>query len=355
MTYRPSTARRPEAGPAFLRHVPRLLRTPMALALLLLLTLVAGPQAAQAADLGTLRADLDELESRIKSKKSINEDILQYLDAVASQLRGIQIEEPPAAPEPLADDATDEQKEAHAAAEQAHKEAMSEYDKRMSGFQKDYDKMRKEVFKQFFKALTLSRVENDTNQRDRVNIQAALLIGELGALQGEKERKDLSKDVIKAIGDLHKVKDYQLNSEHLNATFAALGKLGMEDSLKWLAENYIHTKDNERQFLIAAHKAMILFTAVPGSLRFMICEEMIKTYSSVESQAEQSSNDPAIQAKKRFWDAIRTETIPCVQYFAGQPKKAEDGAALAKMAEFQDWFRDHKHPRKPPWVDDEPK
>jgi hypothetical protein len=72
----------------------------------------------------------------------------------------------------------------------------------------------------------------------------------------------------------------------------------------------------------------------------------------VESQAQQSSTDPKILAKKRFWDDIKTYTIPVVQHFAGKPANP-DGVALSTMAEFQDWLRDHKNVRRPPWTEDE--
>lgn len=335
------------------RPGPRLLLPALlAGALLVPGALLWAPGEARAADLSTLQADLNELESRIKSSKSINEDIQQYLTAVAASLRDIKFEAPPEAPADLPEGASEEQAAEHAKAVAEHKVALAEYEKRRRDFDKDFDKKRKEAFKLFFRALELERIHNQTNMRDLVNRQAADLIGELGALQEERDRKGVANDLIKVIGRLHKKKDPPANTDTINATFTALARLGREDDLKWMADNYIHTKEHEKQFLIAAHKAMILYeyAAVDGQLRFDICEKMITIYSSVEAQAEQSSNDPAVQAKKRFWDAIRTDTIPCVQHFAGQPKNAE-GAALAKMAEFQEWWRDHKNPRKPPWKD----
>ena len=107
----------------------------------------------------------------------------------------------------------------------------------------------------------------------------------------------------------------------------------------------------DADWLVGAHKAMILFKSVPGKQRYAICDKMIKIYTGVEVRAEQASNDPQVQAKKRFWDKIKTDTIPVVQYYASEPKD-DEGQALAKMVEFQAWFRDHKNARKAPWKDD---
>jgi hypothetical protein len=301
-----------------------------------------GALGASATDLSGLDTDLKELEKALKNGKSNNDQIEQYLDEVANGLKSMA---PPPAPEPLPADANEEQKAAHA-------KKQAEHDKLVAAYEKGLPKAKKDVLDAMLDALTLVKVQNGVNQRDQVNLKAAARIAEVAELLDEKGRKDLTKDLIKAVDALGKRKDPTVNSDVLAATFATMAKTGDLSGLQWMADNFLHTKDNEKDSLVAAHKAMILYKNVPGKMRYAICDEMIKQYSSVESQAEQSSPDAAIQAKKRFWDAIKTDTIPCVQYFAGQPKDAE-GRALAKMAEFQSWWRDVKNPNKAPWVDDD--
>ena len=149
---------------------------------------------------------------------------------------------------------------------------------------------------------------------------------------------------------LTKVKTHDVNSEHLAAAFASLGKLNDEKALVWMLDKHCHANEVKKQYIIAAHKAMIIFTAMPGKLRHEVVSQFVKVYGGVELQAERSSTDPKDLAKKRFWDDIKTDTIPVAQYYAGKPTDA-DGNALASMADFTAFMRKHKNMRKAPWAD----
>jgi hypothetical protein len=294
-------------------------------------------------DWGPGWTDMKALENFVKSGKSNNDDINQYIEAVLNFIKALAPDEPPAAPP---EGASEEDLA-------AHKKALEQHEKDLAAYTKEREKYIKDAIKQFRKALMVSKVQTETNLRDDVNKKAAACLAELGTLLDDEGREDLSSDIVKDAEALHKVKDHTVNSDRIADHFATIAKLGQLDGLKWMADNYIHTKDLEKAFLIAAHRAMVLYKNVPGTTRYAICESMIRTYAGVEAQAEQSDNTAATQAKKRFWDAIRTDTIPCVQYFAGHPKDAE-GRVLDKMQAFQEWFRDVKNPRKAPWLDDEP-
>jgi len=300
---------------------------------------VLSPSAAWAVDLESAQADLDMLK---KSKKSraINDDLFQYLDQVFAAY------EKPDRPEKPADDAYDEEKKAYATAKANSDKKIAQY--------------RKSAQKVILSIVTLFKVVRETNTRDDVNTRAAVLLGDMAGLKNadgtpvldKKARKDLSKKIMQAVDKkLTKVKSHDVNPDTLDAALAALGKLNDPSSLAWMLKNYTHANDNKKEYLIAAHKAMVLFTDVPGKLRQDICATMVKSYAGVESQAKQVSSDPKITAKKDFWDAIKTYTIPVMQYYAGKPED-EEGVPMAEMSQFQTFMRSHRSPKKAPWVDE---
>ena len=319
-------------------HRARFLALPLALAVLVT-GLGFAPQTAEAIDLASARADLDQLKKSTKPRAT-NDDLFQYMDQVFEAWKS------PDLPEKPADDASDEEKKAYTSA--------------VAKAQKDIDKFRKDAIKVLLKILTLVKVERETNTRDDVNTRAAGILGELASVKNadgtpvldEKARKDLSKKIMQAIEKkLTKVKTHDVSTDHLDATFAALGKLNDVGSLQWMTKNYTHAIDNRKEYLIAAHKAMVLFKDVPGKVRKEVCEAMVKTYAGVESQAQQKSSDPKITAKKDFWDAIKTYTVPVLQYYAGKPED-EEGAALGEVKQFQEFLREHRSLKKEPWADE---
>ena len=103
--------------------------------------LAEGPEAAPeapAAEMPEALGDLEKLENALKSKKSINDEIIQYVDLVGGHFRAIK------GPEPAADDAPQEAKDEYAAAKKK--------------FDKDFADYRKKAEKAIFKALGLVKL-----------------------------------------------------------------------------------------------------------------------------------------------------------------------------------------------------
>ena len=318
-----------------LRRSPFLILPLAALALLVAFS----PGTCEAVDLDSAQQDLDMLKKSMKPRAT-NDDLYQYLDAVYTAFKD------PDQPEKPAEDAPDEEKKAYSIAK-------AKSDKLVAKYRKDTEKL-------FLKIMTLVKVKHETNTRDDVNTKAATMLGSMATVKDAdgkliltaKGRKDLSKRIMQAIEKkLTKVKTHDVSTDHLDAAFAALGKLNDMNSLLWMAKNYTHANDNRKEYLIAAHKAMVLFKNVPGKIRFEVCSAMIKTYAGVESQAQQTKADPKILAKKDFWDAIKTFTIPVLQYFADKPED-EEGQALAEVKQFQQFMRSHRNLKKAPWIDE---
>lgn len=328
-------------------------RFPILVSGLVLATLVASPATAWAEDKAEPVAyeeavrDLATLGGYLKDRKAINDQINQYLELVARAYVNLK------RPDKPADDAGED-------AKAAYKSVKAKFDKDAADFRKKAEKL-------FFKAFGLQRVKKDTNQRDDVNTRAAQVIAGLGKAYGmdkagAKARAAISKKLRGAMEKLKKIK-YDLNTDTLGAAFMALGQLGSIGSLEWMLDEYSHTKENEQDWLVAAHTAIVQFPTTQakgtelgrewatGKLRFAVIESFIKSYASVESAANRSSADAKDRAKKRFWDNIKNVTIPVMQHFAGAPMDADSGEALATMNEFEKWFRKHKNVRKDPWAD----
>ena len=303
---------------------------PLALAAALVAGLLLSASPALAVDIAGAESDLEQLKKATKPRAT-NEDLLQYLDAVFANFKDLK------GPEKPADDASEDEKKA--------------WEKENAKFEKALEKYRGNAEKLILKIMTLVKVKSETNVRDDVNIRAANILGDLSPMLDEKGRKSLSKKIMQAIDKrLTKVKTHDVNSDLLAAAFGALGKLNHESSLVWMLKNHCHANEVQKQYIIAAHKAMVLFKDVPGKLRYEVCAQFVKVYGSVEAQAEKSSTDAKDLAKKRFWDDIKTYTIPVVQHFASKPTDG-DGSALATMEAFTAFMRDHKNVRKAPWVD----
>ncbi len=323
-----------------------------AFAILLLAALVFGiapgqlrAEGEEPVDPETAELDLGRLAASLKSRKSINEAIITDLDAVALAYHNYAAPEKPTLEE-VPEDASEDQK---AAIQKRNDDLTDEYDTKMVKYEREKEKYQKDALKLYMKAFKLVRVHGNTdrNTRDDVNIKAAQIIGASGNPRA-------SRDLIKALeSSVFKAK-YDVPQLFLEEAFAALGRLNDMDSLQWMIKEFTHAKSSPPEVvhqLIAAHKAMVLFVNVPGKLRYEVVEDMIKQYAGVEAQARQSKNDPATQAKKRFWDSIKNDAIKVVQHYAGAPRN-DDDEAYATMMEFQDWFRDHKNPKRAPWVEE---
>ncbi len=303
-------------------------------------------QARVGAEMSEALADLEKLDSALGSRKSINDEIVQYLELVGNHFIAIKGPEMPA-------DATDEA-------------AMKAYQSELAKFNKQVDDYRRKAESAIFKAFKLTLIRNESNERNEVNMKAADVIGRLAeafpgspakvkedpvAKENVAARESIAARLRGEIDGLHKAK-YTLSTDVLQAAFRALGSLNTVQSVEWMIKEYSHAKNNETDWLVAAHKSLVKFTDMPGRVRHALVDQFIRTYAGVESSAEQSTTDKNAQAKKKFWDDIRTFTVPAVQHFAGHPVNAESNEALATMGEFEDWFRDHKNPRKAPWVDE---
>ncbi|MHC5012218.1 MAG: hypothetical protein ACYTG6_14960 [Planctomycetota bacterium] len=311
------------------------------------------PPADAGVELETAHGDLDTFNKQLKTKRSTNDDLLASIQAVVTHYREIQ---PPEKPElqPIPDDASDEEK---AQIEKENNKLLTDWEDDVSKFEREAEKFRAAVEKALLKALKLEKIDRQTeaNIRMDVNIQAARALAELGDLRTPEANAKISKDIRNVLERTIFKAKYEVPMLLLEEVFAALGRLNDHDSLQWMVDEFIHTKSSPREAvdqLVAAHKAMSLFKDVPGSLRYAVVKEMVTIYASTESTAEQSSNDPKVQAVKVFWDRIKSGAIRAVQYYAGEPVSDETGQALATMAEFQQWFRDHKNPRRAPWRDE---
>lgn len=299
----------------------------------LLIALFAFP--AYAEDPDQAEKDLSQLEQFIKKKRrTIPEDYLAYLDAVKKAYGNFN--QPPKP----ADDASEEEKK-------AYESEMKSVLKRQADFDKKSEKA-------IFKCLSILRTDRSgtTNELDEVNIRAAKTIGELAGTMDDKKRDSVSKKVMKQIESLDKAK-HDVRSDLLEQLFGTLAQLNRPVALTWMVDNYIHTKSREEDVLrlVAAHKAMVQFKDVPGKIRYAVCKDMITTYSSVESQAEQSSNDPNIRAKKQFWDRIRVDAIKVVQFYGAEPQD-EENQVINTMGGFQQWWRRVKAPKNALWKDE---
>lgn len=318
----------------------------------LLLALVPGPAPAAADDavavpLDTAQSELDILEAKLKSSKSVNEEITAALDAVSRAYHNLEAPAPPELKE-IPADATEEEKKA---IEAENKKAQEEYESAKNKFEREAETYRGDAEKLFLKALKLQKIhrQSERNIRDDVNIKAAQVLGMTG-------NPKLSSQIQRVMESTIFKAKYEVPQQLLEECFAALAKLGDQDSLEWMAKEFTHTKSSPRAVvdqLIAAHKAMILFDRdkVDGSLRYKLVSEMIKSYAGTESLASQSSTDKNVQAAKVFWDRIKNDAIKVVQYFSYEPKNDKD-EVLATMEEFQEWFREHKNPRHEPWKRD---
>lgn len=328
----------------------RRLFLPLTIAALAGLTLVAPRALAEEGDVDAATQALARLDDALGKSKSINETLTAGLEEVFEHYQKMT---PPARPEPKpVPEGTSEEEAKSIEAENAT--ALAEWRATADKFEKTAGTFKKNAEKAFIKALRLVQLprnpQQKVNLREDVNIKAAEILGGTG-------NPALSEAIIKALDTgVFKAKDYDPTQLLYDTVFASLGKLNDHKALEWIQKEFIHANSSPRREvdkLTAAHKGMVLYTQVPGKLRYAIIEAMVTTYSGVEAQAEQSSTDVKIQAMKQFWDRIKADVIKACQYFAGEPTDSE-GQVLARMDAFQDWFRDHDNLRKAPWVDEKP-
>ena len=322
----------------------RWMRMPLALLLVLGLLFTATPQAdakdappaREPQDATAADESLEQLGKMVrKHKKLNNETIFAYLDETVTAYRNFEMPEAPA------EDASEDEKK--------------EYEKAKKKIETMQDKHAKKASKLFFKCLTMTKLDRSgkTNERDNLNIRTAELLIGLAPSLSEDERKDFTKDTIKAIGSLEKVK-HDIDTTHMEKMFEMLAAFDHTSALDYILKEHVHAVNTPAKLtpMQGAHKALPKFKTRPGKYRYDVVENFIKVYSSVESQANQNDGSAASQAKKEFWDKISVDVIKVLQVYAGDSAtNPETGAAFAEVKEFQDWFRKNKNKNKAPWKD----
>jgi hypothetical protein len=305
--------------------------------------------------------ELQRLAAQLKRHRNyVNEELIATMNAVAAAYGNIRQPEAPAKPEDESDEA----------AMKAWRDAQREHETQMRRWDENDKKFRKEAISLLLDALVIVQAKNNVTERTEVNRQAARLIGQLLADPGDAEkdspeaeraRKTTSRNLIQIVsrGPLNNPRDHQVNRDLVEDVFATMASLNDTDTLQWMLKSFTHTRDQPEGVLhqlVAAHKAMVLFKNVPGSLRYAVVQEFLKTYPATEGTAKESSTDNKKLAVKRFWDSVKTDTVRVLQYYATAPgadgPPSKEGVALASMAEFQEWFRGHNNVRRPPWVDE---
>ena len=186
----------------------------------------------------------------------------------------------------------------------AFQTAQKDYDAKLKAWQDKVKAWQDAALDQLFKALKVVEynAKQKENSRTDVNLKAAQAIGEIlgspdlaknrDAKEVEKLRSERAKQLMDVISsDFGKQtgnKEYQIAVGVLEATFAALGKTNEPKALDWLLKEYTHTRNGqfEEERLVAAHKAMVMFTTpavVPGKKRHEIVSVMYTNYSAVEA------------------------------------------------------------------------
>ena len=289
--------------------------------------------------------EVEILEDALRSPRAVNDELLGGLEAVQSALENL-IPPPAHVIEPIPDGATEE---ARSAIEGENDRSEREWRKALRAYDRAVERLRDDTEDVLLRALREVKLEDGRNARERVNIAAARMLGAWpdGGIARRFQRV---------------IERYLLDAKHevspllLEEALSGLARLGEADSLEWLIDEFSHTRSTPEEYvhqLVAAHQAMLAFPyeRVPGALRHEIVEQMIRSYGPVESQAHQSSADPALVRARLFWARISHGVLEVLQRYAGEPKDAR-GAQFGRVATFDEWFREHKSPRDDVWNDE---
>lgn len=348
-----------------------MLRRTLALLPMLALVGLISPGAALAADpvpVEQFAADIKLLSEQTRDKKVGNEDLNGTLNELSKSFFSVA---PPAPPAPAADPSDPVQAAKAAADLKKHEDDLKKFPQTLRDLQ---DQALDGMFKALRSVVYNPRAKD--NLRNDVNLRAAMVLGDvlshadLAKCRTEEEIKKLksarSRELMDILAtDFTKPKqDYLVPVAVLETTFATLGRLNQEKTLEWMIAEYIHTRNapEETERLVAAHKAMRLFTGVPGKLRFALVEKMITLYAGAEAQAGAAASTgatpqqkSAAAAAKAFWDKVGRDAIATTNYFATGPDGAvpqnKEGQALTTMKELKEWWESHSRPNKAPWVD----
>lgn len=197
----------------------------------------------------------------------------------------------------------------------------------------------------FLDAFEVKRVTPNTsaNIRDDVNIKAAQILGWC--------RPEITVKIITILETkIFKAKDYDPPTTLYDEAFKAIALLNTKDGfaycLDWVKYS---TNKGDAERTKAAFEALVLFTEVKGTVRHELVKKTVTSFIGTESAAERGRTKEE-QTQKVVWDKVKGAVIKALQVYCKEPK-AKDGALMAKVRDFQDWFRDHDGPRDPAWVD----
>jgi hypothetical protein len=259
--------------------------------------------------------ELTLLERMLNNKKAENADILAQLDTVAVAYHNL-------APDDEAGKAT---------------------------FEDDKAKYQKEVEKAFIDAYKLKKLnaKAKANERDDVNIKAVQLLATFRPEVSDKITQILDTVIFKVKDD-----EYRVPPSLVEESFKTIGLLAdKKKGVPWLLTFIRYPSGpGEPEKVKAAYDAMILMKIndTPGATRKGIVKDTIKFFIGAENAAQQNQ-DKTNKAQKETWDKLKTSVIKALQYFSMEPKDAK-GAQFSKVAQFNDWFRDHDS-QKDLWSD----
>ena len=288
---------------------------------------------------------LTVFKKRLSSKGATNEAILAAMEDVATAYK--QLAGPPQ-PEtvPMPEDATAEQARATARQNERRLRAWltekQKFDRRFGRFGARADAL-------FVKALVLQKPARGSrkNQRDDVNVRAALILGETGSPTASEEMRDALEASV-----LNDTKIEVQEALYLEA-FIALARLGDLRSLEWLDKRFVHGRLRPVTVLIqsaAAHDAMLHFQDVPGAVRHRLVHHMVEKYIHVEASATEPPPGPIPNLAKPFWDRLGGGVVRALQHFAGDPMDSDD-MPIRTVSGFQEWLKTNGDPKAPPWND----
>ena len=212
-------------------------------------------------------------------------------------------------------------------------------------FEADANRFYKEAEKLFLDAFELKYVKPNTsaNLRDDVNIKAAQILGWC--------RPEITSKIINILETkIFKAKDYDPPTTLYDEAFKAIALLNTKDgfaySLEWVKYS---TNKGDAERTKAMYEAVILFTDVKGTVRHDFVKKSLISFVGTESAAERGRTKEE-QTQKVVWDKVKGAIVKAMQVYCKEPK-AKDGALMAKLRDFEQWFRDHDSPRDPTWVD----
>jgi hypothetical protein len=286
--------------------------------------------AAEAVELAEAAEQDEGLERLLSRTRATNDEIILALETVAAQFHEVKAPEDP--------------------------EALKTFRDRVKSY-------RSRARAHFLAALLLVKVDPKLreNVRDPVAIAAARILGTVFSDSRTllSVRQSVARDLVRALEtSLYKPHGYHVSIPLTETCFDSLARLNQIASLEWMVDQFIHTRDVAEDVaqLIAAQKAMVKFTGVPGSLRLRIVKRMVAIYAGVETRANsiQGFGPSAEQAARLFWDQVRVVVIAVLAFYAREPVDAQ-GQGFTTVREFQVWFQANDNPRRQPWLDRPPR